>query len=837
MQKRPGMKECKNMSTYHLTATIQRWKSWYVALLAILCGLLSISLLCSPSAFAFSTHDRSSPPVPPEDITRAGVSVIRLEADYTDTKSNVSSLCTGLGVLIKSWTATSGNDQNNWVLTDSTLIHRGNGTTCVPSHSPMLLSIIRIYMSTAYGQNLPFTTLDAKNVEVRCPQNSCEHQLALFSFNTDAEHTQPYLDLSLAKTPQGVGIELAKNTNPVTVPKLVETNEKHFFTYQTAIQQSLTPLFAAQNVPKEPGMPIVDSQGQLQALSLANGAMVSASVMKNFLDQQQEFRLPHINLVHDGWNDGVTDFYASNLSSAHASFAQAVQANPQFQAAKNFADRTALPNSSETGRTNSNNSDKPPAGISYHGIHLPYWLLGLIVLILLALLLIFISIFFGRSRTRHRRRIAEYTEAQRSANREVQRIKETEAMQQNSSNQQAQQNMFTASTGTPPPASIESLPQASTGPLPPTDVRCPRCSTFVQAGANFCPNCNLALVSPNSGSYVRVLPQPPVSATRLLADQPTLEMSPSRQGNSVSEIHKTEPYTLQQVQGRHPGFVVGTRTDPGIKRKHKPNEDSLFAAQGMRAASSSLQQIGLFVVADGMGGHANGQDASRMAIQTVINYVVPKMTKNGDIAPDEPGRLLIEGVQQANLAVHNRNMDQHADMGTTMTAALIIDTMAYVANVGDSRTYLYRESETEGQRLSKITQDHSVVASLVDAGIIKPDDIYTHPKRNQIYRSLGEKPMVEVDGFTVYLQTGDKLLLCSDGLWDMVRDPQIEEVLHVQAPDPAMTGNALIHAALEGGGEDNVSVIVVYVSEEAQRTGMPGIQLLAKPDDVQMPQL
>ncbi len=200
---------------------------------------------------------------------------------------------------------------------------------------------------------------------------------------------------------------------------------------------------------------------------------------------------------------------------------------------------------------------------------------------------------------------------------------------------------------------------------------------------------------------------------------------------------------------------------------------------------------------------------------------------------DDFKNLLTEGVQHANQAVHQRNMEERADMGTTMTAALIVGAIAYVANVGDSRTYLYREPEG----LVKVTHDHSVVASLVDAGIIKPDDVYTHPKRNQIYRSLGEKPYVEVDTFKVPLQVGDKLLLCSDGLWDMVRDPDIQRVMSAPMPDPSKTGKALIQAALDGGGEDNVSVIVVSINEMSNQPTISGVQLFAKPETVTVPDM
>jgi serine/threonine protein phosphatase PrpC len=358
------------------------------------------------------------------------------------------------------------------------------------------------------------------------------------------------------------------------------------------------------------------------------------------------------------------------------------------------------------------------------------------------------------------------------------------------------------------------------------------------------------LLPTDSGFYPRTQLVTPSSASGPFSapdNQPTIEMSPSTTRNGLTDSDKTRTDPLRQANNQNVGFGVITRTDPGIKRKHKPNEDSLFAAQGTREANSSPQQVGLFVVADGMGGHANGQDASRLAIQTIINYILPKLVQNGEVTGNAFQQLLIDGVQCANQAVHQRNMEQRADMGTTMTAALIVapigvtyaedDTrpptaVGYIANVGDSRTYLYRQ----GRGLVKLTNDHSVVASLVEAGIIRPDDIYTHPKRNQIYRSLGEKPAVEVDSFVVALEVDDKLLLCSDGLWDMVRDPQIEEVLKHPVP-PNMAGDALIQAALNGGGEDNISVIVVQIPDPNKLNARLGIQLIDKPEAVQMPQL
>jgi serine/threonine protein phosphatase PrpC len=253
---------------------------------------------------------------------------------------------------------------------------------------------------------------------------------------------------------------------------------------------------------------------------------------------------------------------------------------------------------------------------------------------------------------------------------------------------------------------------------------------------------------------------------------------------------------------------VGSHTDPGIRRKDRPNEDSIFVTQGViPSASDSPKPFALFIVADGMGGHEHGQEASQLAIKSLVTYVSGSLhsqqKRTEDLLP-----LLRESVENANWAVYERNQELRTKMGTTMTVTLVVDTTAYVAHVGDSRCYLYHHPTG----LSQITQDHSVVAALVTAGVIQPEDIYTHPSRNLIYRCLGEKSRVEVDTFTVPLATGDILLLCSDGLWEMVRDQQIAAILTTPRSTPSDTAHALVQAALVGGGEDNVSVIVAQVS-------------------------
>jgi serine/threonine protein phosphatase PrpC len=144
-------------------------------------------------------------------------------------------------------------------------------------------------------------------------------------------------------------------------------------------------------------------------------------------------------------------------------------------------------------------------------------------------------------------------------------------------------------------------------------------------------------------------------------------------------------------------------------------------------------------------------------------------------------------------------------MGSTLTGFMMVGDHAYVVNVGDSRTYMLRDG-----KLYQLTNDHSLVGQLVAGGLIEPDDVYTHPQRSQIFRSLGDKLNVQIDIFKQQVHPDDILLSCSDGLWEMVRNPQITEIL-MNASDPQMACRDLIEAANANGGEDNVSAVVVFV--------------------------
>ncbi len=239
------------------------------------------------------------------------------------------------------------------------------------------------------------------------------------------------------------------------------------------------------------------------------------------------------------------------------------------------------------------------------------------------------------------------------------------------------------------------------------------------------------------------------------------------------------------------------------------NEDSAFTFTAEFGGQEPLPTTGLYIVADGMGGHHAGHEASKNAARLAAQYVLERIflpvLHNGSAQgghPQEPiGEVLVDAVQAANHYIHDNNPKQNS--GTTLTAALILGKRLYVAHVGDSRAYLYT-----GDKLKLLTTDHSYVRRLQDAGQLTEEEAAVHPQRNMLYRAVGQGGDLDIDTFTKTLPEQGKLVLCSDGLWGLVSDADIAEVLRRDIPLPAMT-DELVMMARTAGGYDNITAIVI----------------------------
>ncbi|HYW29764.1 MAG TPA: Stp1/IreP family PP2C-type Ser/Thr phosphatase [Gaiellales bacterium] len=229
----------------------------------------------------------------------------------------------------------------------------------------------------------------------------------------------------------------------------------------------------------------------------------------------------------------------------------------------------------------------------------------------------------------------------------------------------------------------------------------------------------------------------------------------------------------------------------------------------------------LFMIADGMGGAAAGEVASAMCAEAFAE--IDLIRQRGDEA-------LRRAIQTANQRIHERAASdpEAAGMGTTVTAALVErDGRIAFANVGDSRAYLLREGA-----LQRLTEDHSVVAELVASGQISEQEAGTHPQRNVVTRVLGAEATVQVDTFWLTSQADDLVLLCSDGLTDMVSEDDFAAIL-AGSGDCDAIAQALVRAALEGGGEDNVTVVVFRIGERDGEQAEQRRQVLTSDPDLE----
>lgn len=265
--------------------------------------------------------------------------------------------------------------------------------------------------------------------------------------------------------------------------------------------------------------------------------------------------------------------------------------------------------------------------------------------------------------------------------------------------------------------------------------------------------------------------------------------NPLELGRGIEEL-------FDEIQGFVPMPGVSAMTDVGLARVL--NEDNWGWIQ-------LREDVFLYVVADGMGGHDSGEVASEVATNTLCRVARERFAKLQNVTAETMENILDEAFQEANNTVKSTAEARGNDMGTTLVAFMVCGNVGLMANVGDSRGYLFRDGE-----LHTVSKDHSLVAKMVEQGRITAEEARTHPHSNILLRTVGTERNVEIDIFQVELQPGDRILMNSDGLWGEVEDSQITELM-AQYEDPRVCARELVRAAHHGGGKDNVTLLIVGV--------------------------
>lgn len=248
-----------------------------------------------------------------------------------------------------------------------------------------------------------------------------------------------------------------------------------------------------------------------------------------------------------------------------------------------------------------------------------------------------------------------------------------------------------------------------------------------------------------------------------------------------------------------PGIDVCAESDIGCVREN--NEDS-YVYWEPESDAEFRRKGRLGIVADGMGGYEGGQEASRLAVETVTAYY-------RDAAAENPQQVLLSAFSAAHERIRSYaiNHPQLHGMGTTCTAVVLVDHLLYYAHVGDTRLYLVR-----GDAITQLTRDHSYVGRLVESGVISREEAETHPQRNILTAALGttNDPILDSPGRPEPVFAGDMLLLCSDGLWSQLRDAEILKALEGRGANDA--AGELIRMARERGGPDNITVQILRLT-------------------------
>ncbi|MBN1203055.1 MAG: serine/threonine-protein phosphatase [Anaerolineae bacterium] len=275
----------------------------------------------------------------------------------------------------------------------------------------------------------------------------------------------------------------------------------------------------------------------------------------------------------------------------------------------------------------------------------------------------------------------------------------------------------------------------------------------------------------------------------------------------IPDFAGTRPLPPLEAVVPKPGqrITFGQLSDVGMVRGN--NQDAMFSMLASGSSSDDLPDFGLFIVADGMGGHHDGEKASAITARIVTGYVSSEiLTPLLNHEMDDPDRptitdVLRAAVQQANTAVTERIPEG----GTTITMAAILGDLVYIAHVGDSRAYMITDEGIE-----QITRDHSLVQRLIELDQLTPEEAAEHPQRNVLYRAIGQNESLDVDAITRRLPRHARLLLCSDGLWNLVSEDTILSVV-TSCADAQEACNKLVGMANDRGGTDNITIILVQM--------------------------
>jgi PPM family protein phosphatase len=307
-----------------------------------------------------------------------------------------------------------------------------------------------------------------------------------------------------------------------------------------------------------------------------------------------------------------------------------------------------------------------------------------------------------------------------------------------------------------------------------------------------------------------VAPEPVPEASPAAVPEPqsmALEADETRHfGDTTRSLASSTPQ-LKLLLGER---VLSAAALRDIGRERQENQDHCCAQIFTLPGDHNDLSLGLFVVADGMGGHHDGGYASKLALTTVVQsvlteFVIPLLS--GERRAAQP--IMQAAIQAANAAVYAAGQEAGSDMGTTCTAVLLDDRQLITAHVGDTRALLI------GSGVQQLTTDHSAVGRLIAIGALSPEEARDHPLRSHLYRSIGQTPEVTVDVVTTAIHDESCLVLCSDGLWGLLAETEIADIV-AEAPTTQLAARHLIAQANLLGGHDNISAVVVSLPSGAR---------------------